>query len=335
MAFDTVVFAYSCMNDALALLPSAYSANIRNPRQRVQLEEIDKILSKVNAKTVVAEEYIDRHFIHDFCAHYGSCYFDYPKKCIRLHFFANKFSQDQFKQYVTSGAPDSDGLGNYCGFIVLRPIPGAILGNVSLAVAMDPNKSFCIRKKRGVHLCGMELVVETIPFQEQDHAISACATTALWMALHAVPGNQSHNVPSPYRLTENAHKVMVDVMRSHEVTRGLTISQMANAIKEENLNPLTCVPLSTSYIKALVKAYLNMSVPVVFGIELYYRSDSSAQGVSSRRIGYHSVTALGYAWGTQLKLSIHPICYLLTVRMRLTCICNPRRLMPFFAIMTR
>ncbi len=266
------------------------------------MEEIDKILIRENVKTAVGEEYLDRHFIHDFCGHYGSCYYDYPKKCIRIHFFAKRFSLRKFKEVITRDDANAEDLGKYVGFIVLRPIPGAILGNVSLQADLTNRSIFLLFKERIVHLCGLDLKVETIPFQEQDHAISACATAALWMALQAVPGNQPHNVPSPHKLTENAHKVMVEGVKSHEVARGLTVAQMSGAIKDENLNPLTCVPFSTSYAKALLKAYLNMGVPVVMGIELYYRSDKAAKKASSRSIGFHSVTALGYAEGDVLKL---------------------------------
>lgn len=301
MAFNTAVFSYSSIGDILARLPQAYQANIQNPRQRIQLEEIDRILSRENVRTAVGEEYLDRHFIHDFCGHYGSCFYDYPKKCIRLHFFTQEFTEEQFKSLITAEEANADDLGNYIGFIVLRPIPGAILSNVSLKADVNAPNSCLITKERSVHLCGLDLKVETIPFQEQDHAISACATAALWMALQAVPGTQPHNVPSPHKLTENAHKVMVEGVKSHEVSRGLTVAQMSGAIKEENLNPLTCVPLSTSYSKALIKAYLNMGVPVMLGIELYFRSDKDAKNVSSRRIGFHSVTALGYELGAPIK----------------------------------
>lgn len=301
MAFITAVFSYSSIGDILARLPKEYQTNIQNPRQRIQLEEIDRILSRENVRTAVGEEYLDRHFIHDFCGHYGSCFYDYPKKCIRLHFFTREFSEEQFKSLITSDEATSYDLGDYIGFIVLRPIPGAILSNVSLKADVNAPDSFLITKERSVHLCGLDLYVDTIPFQEQDHAISACATAALWMALQAVPGTQPHNVPSPHKLTENAHKIMVEGVKSHEVSRGLTVAQMSGAIKEENLNPLTCVPLSTSYSKALIKAYLNMDVPVMLGIELYFRSDKAAKNVSSRRLGFHSVTALGYELGAPIK----------------------------------
>lgn len=300
--YPTSVFKYKSIVDTLDCLPEAYRVNIDNPRQSVQLEEIEKILIRENVKTVVAEEYVDRHFIHDFCGHYGACYYDYPKKCIRLHFFSNEFSPETFKKYVVEGLGHDNALGEYAGFIILRPIPGAVLSNVSLSIITNSHSELVIKKKRDVHLCGLDLQIETIPFTEQDHAISACATSALWMALQAVPGNQPHNVPSPYKLTTNAHKVLVEGIKSHVVSRGLTISQMAFAIKEENLNPLACIPHSMSYAKALLKAYLNMGVPIVLGIELYYRSDAAAKHASSRRIGFHSVTALGYSCGEEVDV---------------------------------
>lgn len=296
MSFPISVYAFNSIADSLATLPREYRPGFQNARQKVQLEEIDRILARENVKTVVAEEYVDRHFIHDFCGHYGSCYHDYPKKCIRLHFFEKVFSQEDFLRHIAGNRPDANGFGKYAGFIVIRPIPGAILSNVSLQAPLAIENSHFITKSRTVHLCGMELTVETVPFQEQDHAISACATSALWMALQAAPGFYPHTVPSPHELTENAHKVFVDGGKSNEVSKGLTVSQMACALKEEKLNPLTCLPFSTSYAKALLRAYLNIGIPVLLGIELYFRSDDTYIK-NSRIIGCHAIVALGYECG--------------------------------------
>lgn len=281
----------------IADLPRIYTADQYNRRQCVQLQEIDRILQREKVKTVYREEYVDRHFIHDFCGHYGSCFQDYPKKCIRLHFFKKNFSLRQFKSMLADPEKASNWqeyLGEYVGFIVLRPIPQAILGNVSLKAPSDNKNSHYLKKTIESHLCGLRLEVQTIPFQEQDNAISACATAALWMALHAIPGRLPYAVPSPHKLTGNARKVTEEGFKSHKITKGLTISQMARAVKEEELEPLVCVPHSTSYAKALIRAYANAQIPVVLGIELYFRSDAPSDTVLDRAIGNHAVTVLGW-----------------------------------------
>lgn len=300
MEFATRVYSYTSIFDILEDLPDSFRNDPHSRRQNTQIEEIDRILRSNGVNSVVAEKYTDRHFIHDFCGHYGSCHHDYPKNCIRLHFFTNEIDDETFRQVVVGERGATEAWGEYAGFIVLRPIPGAILANVSIK-APNERTAEIITKKRTVHLYGIELEVDTIPFQEQDHAISACATTALWTALNAAPGTQHHTVPSPHRLTQNAMKIMTEGVRSHVVSKGLTLSQMSRAIKEEDLEPLICRPQSMSYAKALIGAYLNMKVPVILGIELYYSSDKQSEETTSRTIGNHAVTVLGCGYGEEYE----------------------------------
>lgn len=94
---------------------------------------------------------------------------------------------------------------------------------------------------------------------------------------------------------------MTEGVRSHVVSKGLTLSQMSRAIKEENLEPLICRPQSMSYVKALIRAYLSMKVPVILGIELYYSSDKQSEDATSKMIGNHAVTALGCGYATEYE----------------------------------
>lgn len=297
MDFEKITWYSNKITDIIKDLPAPFAVDSYNRRQHMQMDKIDRILRRENVRTVYQEEYVDRHFIPDFCGHYGSCFQDYPKKCIRLHFFTKEFALKQFIDMLEDPKQACDWkkyLGDYVGFIVLRPIPQAVLGNVSLKAPSDDAYSHYLRKNIISHLCGLDLEVQTIPFQEQDDAISACATAALWMALHAIPGKDPYNVPSPHKLTSNAQKVLEEGIIPHKITKGLTISQMAQAIKEEGLAPLVCVPHSTSYAKALIRAYSSANIPIVLGIELYFRS-------SNRVIGNHAVTVLGWKKGSELK----------------------------------
>ena len=295
--YHTKVRKFISLYDIVSSLPVDFAIDGYCQRQNLLIESIDIRLKESGVKSVVMEEYVDRHYIHDFCGHYGSCYHDYPKKCIRVHFFSYKFSEAEFKRIITDLTDPQDAiakLGEYIGFIIFRPLPSAIFGNVALKAPVSSQNLFLITKTIKVHLCGLELYVATIPFQEQDKAISACATSALWTALHAIQENMPHNVPSPHRLTEKARKALVEGVKSHEVTRGLTITQMSWAAKDDNISPIVCVPPSTSYLKALLRAYLYARIPVVLGIQLFYNNDDVSKNVINKVKGHHAVTALGY-----------------------------------------
>src|SRR5207244_4410176 len=98
---------------------------------------------------------------------------------------------------------------NYRGFSVVRPIPGAPVGRTVLPASVtrapaDSTSVFSPVRRHATHLAGFTLVTEGVPFQQQDHAVSACATTALWSALDSVASLEELPVASPANIAEAA-----------------------------------------------------------------------------------------------------------------------------------
>ena len=103
--------------------------------------------------------------------------------------------------------------------------------------------------------------MKSLAFQEQDNAIAACATTAIWFALHGIGYNWGkNNISSPSEITLNAKKLISDYAKNALPNKGLLPSQMAHALREEGFEPLLMRFLNTSYLKALLRAYLNVRI---------------------------------------------------------------------------
>lgn len=261
---------------------------------------LEDYLQKINAATVIVEpEYIDKNFMEDYSRYYSRCFKNYSKKCERFHFFSHKFDKEAFDNWILDQDPDAVLQESYLGFIVLRPLPDAQIGKVCLSVyphTEGKDRHFPMLKEYTAHLFGLELTVESIAFQEQDKAISACATAAIWSALHC----QRHDtfaVSSPFEITTNAKEIISDFSESSFPTKGLLPSQMGHAMKKEGFEPILNKFVSTSYLKALTKAYLNAGIPLVLCITLRYRDErgNTFDGKPKKLpIGKHAVTVTGY-----------------------------------------
>ena len=53
-----------------------------------------------------------------------------------------------------------------------------------------------------VHLMGLELEARGLPFQQQEQAVGACATTAIWSALSRVARADGNRAPTPFSVTQ-------------------------------------------------------------------------------------------------------------------------------------
>ncbi len=88
----------------------------------------------------------------------------------------------------------------YIGFMTVRPIPSAPIGRTILRPYKDkPTRSY-IPSEGGhpVHILGFELQARELPFQQQEQAVGACATTALWSAMSRVVRADGGRAPTPY-----------------------------------------------------------------------------------------------------------------------------------------
>jgi len=140
-------------------------------------------------KTIILEKhYIDDDFLTDYAGYYAQCFKPYRKNCCRIHFFSINISDSDIEKIILKKHElFNEKILNehYIGFIVIKPLPDTIIGRTYLKVYEEINgRIYPIKRKYNVHLFGLDLFIKTLPFQEQDREISACATCALWSTFH-------------------------------------------------------------------------------------------------------------------------------------------------------
>jgi hypothetical protein len=247
----------------------------------------------LKAKTIVSEsDYIDRDYLEDFAGYYVRCFPNYARRCRRLHFFDFKFSQAGFARVLASPA-DAKRLARfqagYLGFIVVKPLPETIFGRTCLRTYIEEDeRSFPITRHYDANLFGIQLSVKSLAYQEQDRVAAACATSALWSVFHGTGKLFHHPIPSPVEITRAANIFVPSSSRSLP-SSGLTVFQMAQAMRSVSLEPYYVKASDEYVLKSTLYAYLRGRVPVLLGIDLYEMRENKAQFD-----GKHAVTATGF-----------------------------------------
>src|SRR5690606_8235085 len=128
--------------------------------------------------------------LEEYSAYYFSSLRNGGPTTTRIHFFSNDFDRATLSGWIQAAAAEPAKRHEiqelldqaYLGFMTVRPIPSAPIGRTILRPYEDkPTRSY-IPSEGGhpVHLLGLELNARGLPFQQQEQAVGACATTAVW-----------------------------------------------------------------------------------------------------------------------------------------------------------
>ena len=121
-----------------------------------------------------------------------------------------------------------------------------------------------IDKPYDVNLFGIKLTIDSIAFQEQDKVVAACATTAIWTALHSSPGRSVKDIKSCSEITTAALN-FVDGSSNGFPNKELTNKQIQRTLDIEGLryhNNSLEESTPESFRESLV-AHINSNLPVI------------------------------------------------------------------------
>ena len=231
--------------------------------------------AEVNARTILIEHpYVDRHWLEEYAGYYATLLVPPPPKATRFHFFDVEWTLDELKQQLAA-AMEGDGgkeiAEHYLGFSVIRPLAAAPIGRTVLrayrGVAERCFKPAALAHR--VHLAGLTIELEGLPFQQQDQGVAACATTAVWSALTKVIRTDGGRAPTPFSVTVAATEHRVQA-RAFPALAGLDLDQMATAIHAFGYQPHVFQRTGDAddFFLAL-KAYLRSGIPVVVRARIF------------------------------------------------------------------
>ena len=262
----------------------------------VQLTYLAAYLEQIRCATVLIEDhYVDRDYVEDMAIFYARSLRAYPPYCQRMHFFSESFDETKWRDLVVrANRGEAENMRQwlqdaYLGFSVTRPLPGSPLGRTVVAT-FGPEASGGSRSEFGgsreyaVHLGGFELHVEGLAFQQQDQGVSACATIALWSAIHRVAPMEGLPAMTPAQITESASRYYLPGGRSLP-SQGLTINQMCEAIRAGGLAPIVIPATSPERDRAQLLGYMRSGFAPVLAVKTLSTREGHAVCAVGVKIG--------------------------------------------------
>lgn len=257
-------------------------------------------LPSIGARTMLVERrYIDRDFLEDYAAYYVRCFQPYDRECNRIHFFSEAFTTADFGACI-SGGPSKLSPANlqdaYLGFVVVKPLPTTVIGRTCLKTYPETSqRCFPPTRKFDAHLFGISLSVErTLPFQEQDKIVAACATSALWTVFQSTARHFVHQIRTPIEITKAATHLFSAENRILP-NRGLSTLMMSHAIKSVGLEPLLIDASEQHVLQAAIYSYVRAKVPLILNVKLV---DDHGNGAGSL-LDRHALAVVGYSLRTE------------------------------------
>ncbi len=231
---------------------------------------------EIKAKTCIEEsKYIDKDFIIDYQMFHCRSFEDVTRITKRFHFFANEFYLIDLNEALKSNDTEffEELNKQYLGFAVVKPLNGPddepIIGRTLLKPYPDKGKRYFVKETYLVSLFGINLEIESLPYQSRDERVSACATISLWSALH--PLKDAFETPrhSPAEITEISCSSPDDARKFPPT--GLSLEQMINYIRRIGLDiEILNLTNSTNDIGAqhFVRTYIDAGLPIIAALRL-------------------------------------------------------------------
>lgn len=284
-AVDVRIYTEDAFYEAL----SGPRFSIENAREHIQAQYLHGYLTDIAVKAFVVEcDYVDGDYLADFASYYVSCFEPYERFCRRLHFFSSKFDALHARRIMLGIAESSEIEAfkkAYLGFIVVRPLPVAVIGRTVLVPYPEDQgrRNYTSIVPYTVNLHGIALTVGSLAYQEQDTVLAACATVAIWCALHRTAYLYGSRSPRPPIITAEATKSVL-YQRALPST-GLRLEQMMAAIRAAEMEPEVYEPVANNSLRllsSLIYAYSRSGLPVILVADII-------------GLGKHAVTIAGFS----------------------------------------
>lgn len=257
--------------------------------ESLQKEYLLEYLEGLGLRAILEEpQYFDRDWLSEYSAFYAVTSAGHGNLCRRLHFFSCELTNDQLFEFAGGNKLVSCALqDHYLGFLVLRPIPSAPFGRTVLRWYHDADADLPrvtnTAREYTAHLLGQTLSITTLAWQQQDSAVSACATVALWSILHSSAFDAFHAIPTTAEITHRANDRLFAGNRTFP-SQGLNVEQLCGAIMAFNKSPEVVygdehahgVCFSPERFSNTVAAFARSGYPVLMGGDWQSGNDRSA-----------------------------------------------------------
>ncbi|MBK8875533.1 MAG: hypothetical protein IPN13_17095 [Bacteroidetes bacterium] len=233
----------------------------------------------LKVKLILLEKhYTSESYLEDYSNYYYKSYKNFKKHCIRLHFFGETITHEEFLEAILNCNLSSDNgkyspfWNSYKGYVVVKPLPRGIIGATVLKhYETSAERKYTVLNEYPINIFGKKLKINTLPFQEQDASVSNCASSALWSCFHHTSYLFKSKILSPSAIILNGGGFDNNLSRKYFPSVGMDLFQISSAILAADL--FCEIRTQKNFIRdqriytAFIYAYLRMGIPVLVGYQ--------------------------------------------------------------------
>ena len=213
---------------------------------------------------VIEGIYVDSVYRDSYYDYYSTKHSSYSRYCLRMSFFDAGFKKE------IDFADENNIIGNYLGFLVIRPLIKCIGRNViSTKAKCAPKDEIRICKVRVDASClGIKLKAEGFPHASQDNETMTCAQTTIWTLLEYYGNKYTYYHPT---LPTEIESILEPFSYERQLpSKGLTYNQISVALRNLGFGPKIYQTGSTQeeirHFHQLMACYIESGVPLAVAL---------------------------------------------------------------------
>ncbi|KIA96018.1 hypothetical protein OA88_21775 [Flavobacterium sp. JRM] len=208
--------------------------------------------------------YVDKIYRDSYYTYFASKHNHYFKDCLRVSFFSEKITNENFRNEELISELNKI----FLGYLVIRPTFTCPIGRSLISKnAFVDNNFICCNYKGRVLVNGVKLTVDGYPHSSQDTESISCAETTIWSVMEYF-GNRY----ADYKPTTPSN--IINVLNKFSKQRllpsnGLTVDQISFALKEFGFGT-SIYAVDDAFeeeLKNIIAYYIESGIPVIAALE--------------------------------------------------------------------
>lgn len=240
---------------------------IQRYAERFRFDMIPMYFGDKCKSVLIEKQYNDKDYRDSYYNFFSKKFTRYPKNCMRLHFFSEKFASDRDLWNLETIEKEKK---MYLGNIIFRPLSPGCIGRTTINASRTIVPSFlACQAKYEINILGSRLIVEAFPFTSQDTDVSQCVLAALWMTLRYY----SQKYPNykeiyPHEISQLSKDFSWG--RTTPTHKGLTIHQLTEDLAYYGFSPVLYLknsyPLNEGLFYRVLYYYVESGIPLIIGL---------------------------------------------------------------------
>lgn len=235
--------------------------------RKIVIEQLKEFHKKLKNNIVILFEYpyVDKHYRDSYYFYFSTKHKSIKRNSIRLSFFENEISEDDFLNPKSHQKLQD----SFLGLITLRPTKRNIIGRNLISPKLFMENNFVLTLSSfSVLINGVKLRIDAFPHCSQDEETLSCAETTVLNIMEYFGSKYSEYSPV---LPSRIIKILSTRANERQLpSSGLTVEDISYALKQLGFSPKIYskkIINNDKDYKNILDIYIESGIPVIGALE--------------------------------------------------------------------